>query len=68
MKKLSQHTRNEIFSIAAFLVLMTGIVFIAEAMNPVKSYKKQWDKFEKCIKSHPSDGVCDSCYTAIFKR
>ena len=68
MKKLSQHTRNEIFSITAFLVLMTGIVFIAEAMNPVKSYKKQWDKFEKCIESYPSDGVCDSCYTAIFKR
>ena len=66
--KLSQHTRNEITTTLLFLVLMTGIVIVAERMNPVKTYSKQWNEFNECIESFPSDGVCDSCYTAIFKR
>ena len=29
---------------------------------------RKWAEFEKCIDPFPSDGVCDSCYQAIFKN
>lgn len=47
------------------LVLIIIILLIS---NYKMNQRIKWSKFNKCIESHPSDLVCDSCYFLIFGK
>lgn len=79
----SKGERNIFFALLlAVGILVVSVSFIIDAVTGPRPHitkyttisgrvmegtTEQWEEFNKCIESHPSDYVCDSCYKAIFK-
>ena len=55
--------------LAVMLAAILGLTILSQhtRLKEAETARK-WAEFEKCIDPFPSDGVCDSCYKAIFKN
>jgi len=58
---------NNRFEKRVFTVILLTFLSLLALAALRDANKAKWARFEACIESHPSDYVCDSCYTDIFK-
>jgi len=67
-----KHTPRERAEAITVSIVGTFIVILIMAMTYTADREREerkirdWQRFENCINPHPSDAVCDSCWTAIF--
>ena len=55
--------------LAVMLAAILGLTILSQYSRLKEAEtSRKWAEFEKCIDPSPSDGVCDSCYKAIFKN
>lgn len=69
-----KHTPRERAEAIAMIVIGLFVIVLIMAMTYINDIEREqrkireWQRFEDCIKLHPSDAVCDSCWTAIFGK
>jgi len=52
------------------LMFILGFLYLSAVNRQAEKYDQylKRQRFEKCIESHPSDFVCDSCWNAIMLK